>query len=101
MAKLITVAGVIIFNEANVVEWDPADGECPFCQLMKCGGIRTCASILEENTAWLKAIDLYPDNPQWVAGCKDLANILALAFDARIDAGTQRAAAKIRIIRGE
>ena len=102
MAKLITtIDGRIIFDESTVIEWDPNDGECPFCQLMECGGIRTCASILEENTAWLKAIQLDPHNPQWVAECADLANILAIAFDARIDAGTQRAAAKIRIIRGE
>ena len=102
MAKLITTAdGRVIFDESTVIEWDPDDGECPMCQRMECGGIRTCASILEEHSAWLKAKDLYPDNDQWHRECMDIANILALAFDARIDAGTQRAAAKIRIIRGE
>ena len=94
--KLVTTDGRIIFDESTVIEWDPADGDCPICQRAECGGHRTCASIGAENGAWLKAINLDPDNPQWVAECLDVANLLATAFDARIDAGAQRA--KIRIL---
>lgn len=96
MAKLLTtIDGRIIFDEAEVIEWDPDDGDCPVCQLLQCGGIRTCSSIAAEWNAWIKAIKLDPDNPQWIAECKDIANILEIAFSARLDAGMQRAAAKI------
>ena len=80
MAKLITtMGGRIIFDESEVEE---PDGDCPVCQLTDCGGIRTCASIDAEYVAWLKAIDIDKDNPQWVAECKDIANILCIAYSA-------------------
>ena len=94
MAKLITtMAGDVIFDESEVVE---PEGDCPVCQLLQCGGIRTCASIDAEYVAWLKAINLDPNNAQWVAECQDIANILCMAYSARLDAGMLRAMAKIQ-----